>query len=91
MSFAKIFQRKALLTYLCAGDPSLATTADLLKVLDDEHALLEDLIQELHVVFGQELSQRDELVPLLDPKVGLLPSRDVRTHQLDAAAQIQRE
>lgn len=35
MSFAKIFQRKALLTYLCAGDPSLATTADLLKVLDD--------------------------------------------------------
>lgn len=38
MSFAQAFQNKALLTYLCAGDPDLGATADVLRVLDDAGA-----------------------------------------------------
>ena len=35
MAFTQAFQNKALLTYICAGDPDLGATADVLRALDD--------------------------------------------------------
>ena len=38
MAFTQAFQNKALLTYICAGDPDLGATADVLCALDDAGA-----------------------------------------------------